>query len=63
LGQTIASFIMILGYAIIAVPGGIIGAELTLSKSSQISTEACPQCSAEGHDKDAEHCKFCGAKL
>ncbi len=63
LGQSIASLIMILGYAIIAVPGGIIGAELTMSKASQVSTEACPQCSAQGHDTNARHCKFCGAKL
>ncbi|MFW6303214.1 MAG: ion transporter [Candidatus Sumerlaeota bacterium] len=62
LGQTIASFIMILGYAIIAVPGGIIGAELT-QKASKVSTEACPRCAAQGHDTDAKHCKYCGAKL
>jgi voltage-gated potassium channel len=63
LGQSIASFIMILGYAIIAVPGGIIGAELTMGKGRKVSTEACPLCSAQGHDVDAQHCKYCGAKL
>ena len=63
LGQTLAAFIMILGYSIIAVPTGIVTAELTQSYRQSISTQACPQCSAEGHDPDAEYCKYCGAVL
>jgi voltage-gated potassium channel len=62
LGQTLASFIMIIGYAIIAVPTGIVGAELAKSATST-NTQSCPNCSLEGHDDDAEHCKFCGGKL
>jgi hypothetical protein len=41
---------MILGYGIIAVPTGIVTAELTHLKDVKISTQACPECSAEGHD-------------
>jgi len=63
LGQTIASIIMIIGYAIIAVPTGIVTAELSQFYKKSISTQACPECSAEGHDKDAEFCKFCGSQL
>lgn len=65
LGQTLASLIMILGYAIIAVPTGIVGAEIVRSeqKGKGMSTESCKQCSSEGHDSDADYCKFCGAKL
>ena len=63
LGQTLAALIMIIGYGIIAVPTGIVTAELTQSYKKSISTQACPQCSAEGHDPDAEFCKFCGAAL
>ncbi|MEM7310991.1 MAG: ion transporter [Planctomycetota bacterium] len=63
-GQTLASFIMILGYGIIAVPTGIVTAELTHAGAVRpVSGQACPQCSAEGHDADAVHCKFCGARL
>lgn len=62
LGQTLASIIMIIGYAIIAVPTGIVGVELAKG-DSKISTQACPDCSKEGHDLDAIHCKYCGAKL
>lgn len=61
LGRTLASFIMILGYGIIAVPTGIVTAELATVKRE--STQACPSCSHEGHDDDAEFCKFCGEKL
>ena len=62
LGQTLASFIMIIGYAIIAVPTGIVGAELAKTKTNS-NTQSCPQCSLEGHDDDATHCKFCGESL
>lgn len=62
-GQTIAAMLMILGYSIIAVPTGIVSAELVRPRRKQVTTQACPQCSAEGHDTDAKHCKLCGAIL
>ncbi len=63
LGQTIASIIMIIGYGIIAVPTGIVTAELSQVYKKGVSTQACPECSAEGHDKDAKFCKYCGSPL
>ena len=64
LGQFIAAMIMILGFGIIAVPTGLVSAELFRSNTgTQVSTQACPECSADGHDTDAVHCKYCGAKL
>ena len=64
LGQTLASFIMILGYGVIAVPTGIVSAEMfDLKSKEKLTTQHCPQCLKEGHDKDAIHCKFCGSKL
>jgi voltage-gated potassium channel len=62
-GQALASVIMIIGYAIIAVPTGIITVELSRVSREPISTQACPHCSAEGHDPDAVHCKLCGGTL
>ena len=62
-GQFLAAIVMILGYSIIAVPTGIVTAELTRAHTAESSCQACPSCSAEGHDRDARHCKFCGAKL
>lgn len=62
LGKFLASIVMILGYGIIAVPTGIVTAELTRA-AKPASTHVCRECHAEGHDLDATHCKYCGAKL
>lgn len=63
LGRVIAAVSMICGYAIIAVPTGIVTVELAQASQRPISTQACPQCCAEGHDHDALYCKYCGSKL
>ncbi|WP_420573153.1 ion transporter [Kordia sp.] len=65
LGQFIASIIMIMGYGIIAVPTGIVTAELaTMDKDDvHLNTQSCPNCSAEGHRDDAEFCFVCGESL
>ena len=63
LGQLVSACIMIIGYGIIAVPTGIVTVELSHVFSRKISTQSCPQCSAEGHDSDARNCKYCGALL
>tara|TARA_B100000963_G_scaffold329288_1_gene318483 strand:- start:560 stop:1378 length:819 start_codon:yes stop_codon:yes gene_type:complete len=60
LGQMLASVMMILGYAIIAVPTGIVGAELAKTHPIDTNTQSCPECSSEGHDDDATYCKHCG---
>jgi len=62
-GQVLASVVMIIGYGIIAVPTGIVTAELARSAPREVSTQACPACSSEGHDTDARHCKHCGTRL
>ena len=62
LGQVLASLAMILGYATIAVPTGIISAEYS-NMSKNISNEVCPGCSNEQHDYDADFCNKCGTKL
>lgn len=63
LGKAFASLVMLLGYGIIAVPTGIVTMEISNSAKKIVSTNSCPECSAEGHDYDATHCKYCGAKL
>lgn len=63
LGRLIASVIMLLGYAILAVPTGIVTSELINARAQQPTTQACPGCGAEGHDADARFCKFCGDPL
>lgn len=63
LGQFIASIVMILGYAIIAVPTGIVTNELIHDKNNIVSNRACPGCAKNDHDEDADYCKYCGTKL
>lgn len=78
LGQFIATFIMILGYGIIAVPTGIVSAEYTKAtdgkrhitkeeeeqlKSVTLNTQCCVNCLAEKHQDGAEFCHKCGCKL
>ena len=63
LGQFLAAIVMIMGYSIIAIPTGIVTVELSQSVKEKQTTQACPNCSAEGHDFDAIYCKFCGTKL
>jgi voltage-gated potassium channel len=62
LGQLLAALLMVLGYGIIAVPTGIVSVELAHAGRA-VSRQACPTCGAEGHDVDATHCKYCGARL
>ena len=61
LGQVFSAMVMIMGYAIIAVPTGIVSVEL--SKVDKISTQACPDCGKGGHEFGASFCKYCGGKL
>lgn len=61
LGQFIAAIVMILGYSIIAVPTGIIGAEMALTAKKD--HKACGKCGQEDHLKGAHHCHECGQEL
>jgi len=60
-GKLLAVFIMIMGYSLIIVPTGIISTEMM--KLGDISTQACKNCSKEGHDFNAKFCKHCGFEL
>lgn len=63
-GQFMASMIMILGYAIIAVPTGIISVEMARqNRPSRLNTGACGHCGYDKHDEDAKYCKRCGNVL
>jgi len=63
LGQMLASVVMMLGYAIIAVPTGIVTVELTRAHQLSGITVKCGTCGRVGHDPDARYCKYCGGAL
>ena len=62
-GQGIAALAMLTGYAIIAVPTGIITAELSREMSRSRQVRSCPACRCIGHDSDARFCRLCAAEL
>jgi len=64
LGRIIASFIMITGYGIIAVPTGIVSAEYSrYYKEKSTNTQVCPNCNETKHLDEAEFCHNCGKML
>ena len=65
LGRFIASFIMITGYGIIAVPTGIVSAEYSKAgeKAIPVNTQSCPYCTESKHVDGATFCHNCGNPL
>lgn len=63
-GQMLASVVMVLGYGIIAVPTGIVTAELSKSSAGRERHKPpCPLCQNRAHDADAKFCKSCGVRV
>jgi len=65
LGQTLASILMLMGYAIIAVPTGIVTGELVRenTRNAMLRTRNCQGCNTQIDDPEAKFCKECGSKL
>ncbi|WP_419191153.1 ion transporter [Saltatorellus ferox] len=64
LGQFVSSLLMIMGYGVIAVPTGIVSAEIARSSPRErVSGQVCTGCGLEGHQSDAMFCKRCGTHL
>jgi voltage-gated potassium channel len=63
LGRMIASLLMIVGYAIIAVPTGIVTSELTSPRFLKVSNKACPGCGSQANFPNSNFCSHCGVNL
>jgi voltage-gated potassium channel len=71
LGRAIASFMMLLGWGILAVPTGIVTAEMASERFTGAAAGAgsaapgrrCGHCGSRGHRADAKFCQDCGAAL
>jgi voltage-gated potassium channel len=66
LGRLISSFMMLLGWGTLAVPTGIVTAEMAAHRRldwMQVTTRTCHECLTEGHAADADFCFHCGARL
>lgn len=62
-GQIIATFVMILGYGIIAVPTGIVSAEFASKSKNYATKNPCRNCGTEDHREKAKYCYHCGNNL
>lgn len=64
LGKVMASLVMLTGFAILAVPTGVVTAELGREISRQRQDHRrCSECGWEGHDARARFCHQCGTRL
>lgn len=64
LGRTLASFSMLLGWGILAVPTGIVTSEMTSQRiREQDRARRCPSCGSPDHSDHARYCQACGAVL
>ncbi|ABI71441.1 ion transporter [Shewanella frigidimarina] len=63
LGQGIAALTMLIGYSIIAIPTGILTAEISHEMVRTRDLRKCSNCGKKGHDNDAEYCNHCGSEL
>ena len=68
LGQALAALLMILGYAIIAIPTGLLASEFTQQNAarrqeSNAASQRCPACGNLEVDSQADYCRYCGQKL
>ncbi len=64
-GKFLATFVMILGYGIIAVPTGIVTAEISgrVMNLKAVEFKLCKRCGQSEHHTGAVHCHKCGSRL
>ena len=67
-GRFFASVMMLLGWGILAVPTGIVGAEIARSPRAggtraRMKGVECQTCGENRHEEDARFCRRCGTRL
>ena len=62
-GRLVASVMMLMGWGVLAVPTGIVTAEMTSQRLRPLGGRACPRCGAREHTPDAQYCRVCGRGL
>lgn len=62
-GRTVASILILIGYSVIAIPTGIITAQMTSEFQKRRHERVCPHCKQRDHDPKARYCNGCGTAL
>jgi voltage-gated potassium channel len=62
-GRAVATLMMLMGWGVLAVPTGIVTAEMTNQRLRAITVRGCSQCGTGDHTPDARYCRVCGAQL
>ncbi len=65
MGRIFASIMMLLGWGVLAVPTGIVGAELSrnVGTKARLKGVECEACGLERHEEDSRYCRRCGTRL
>lgn len=64
LGRALASLMMLMGWGVLAVPTGIVTAEMVHQPAGQVvTTRVCPACLREGLAPQDRYCRHCGEAL
>ena len=65
IGRALATLMMLIGWGILAVPTGIVSAEMTAQRfrGRRLPDSSCGECGCDNHEDDAGYCRICGAKL
>jgi voltage-gated potassium channel len=63
LGRVLASLVMLIGWGILAVPTGIVTAEMTVQSLGRPGGAGCSECGTRGHPADSSFCRKCGTRL
>jgi voltage-gated potassium channel len=62
-GRAIATLMMLMGWGVLAVPTGIVTAEMTNQRLRAVTARICVQCGTSDHAADASFCRVCGTQL
>ncbi len=63
IGRFVASLLILIGYSVIAIPTGILTAQMSQDMQRRKFARECPRCHQQDHASNAHYCKTCGEHL
>jgi len=62
-GRFVASVLILIGYSVIAIPTGILTAQMSNELQQKKRARCCPRCHLQDHNAEAHYCMRCGERL